>query len=215
VQVSSTNQMIAALAGGSLPFILRTVMQPEKPKIEIGTVSFKNQMDEIIKNFVQCWPIYDLPFEVYTAEEQEKDRQKKEENEKSAAGKDRSGRDNDHTSSAGPTVPLSLPAINECQLESGVDMVDRQQSVEDNYIAGSVSLPPNKAAQSTKPCQYACFDIDTKDEEPEVDIVVYLPTNHDEVWLDDRSELDNDDAAIISSYESVDNGEQLATENLA
>jgi len=69
--------MIAALAGGSLPFILRTVMQPEKPEIEIGTVSFKNQMDEIIKNFVQCWPIYDLPLEEYTAEDEEKDRQKK------------------------------------------------------------------------------------------------------------------------------------------
>ena len=73
--MSSTNQMIAALAGGSLPFILRTVMQPEKPEIEIGTVSFKNQMDEIIKNFVQCWPIYDLPLEEYTAEDEEKDRQ--------------------------------------------------------------------------------------------------------------------------------------------
>ena len=68
-QVSSTNQMLAALAGGSLPFILRTVMEPEKPDIEIGTVSFKSQLDEIIKNFVQYWPIYDFPFDLYKPEE--------------------------------------------------------------------------------------------------------------------------------------------------
>lgn len=53
-------------------------MQPEKPEIEIGTVSFKNQMDEIIKNFVQYWPIYDLPMSVYTEEDERKDREKKE-----------------------------------------------------------------------------------------------------------------------------------------
>lgn len=78
-QVSSTNQMIAALAGGSLPFILRMVMEPEKPDIEIGTVSFKSQLDEVIKNFVQVWPIYDLPFELYTEEDARKDREKAEE----------------------------------------------------------------------------------------------------------------------------------------
>jgi len=209
--------MIAALAGGSLPFILRTVMQPEKPEIEIGTVSFKNQMDEIIRNFVQCWPIYDLPFEVYTAEEQEKDRQKKEEEEKSAAakeGKDCCDRDKDYMSAPGPTVPLPLPAINECQLESGVDMVDGQHSVEDNHIAGLELLQSSIAGQSTSPSQHVCFDVDTKAEEPEVDIVVYLPNNHDEAWLDEWSDLDNDDAANSSSYESVENGEVFAMKEL-
>lgn len=83
--------MIAALAGGSLPFILRMVMEPEKPDIEIGTVSFKSQLDEVIKNFVQYWPIYDLPFELYTAEDEERDRQKAEEKSKEAGGAGDSG----------------------------------------------------------------------------------------------------------------------------
>lgn len=62
-KMSSTNQMLATLAGGFLPAILRQFMEPERPDIEIGTVSFKSKLDEIIKNFNQLWPIYDLPLE--------------------------------------------------------------------------------------------------------------------------------------------------------
>jgi hypothetical protein len=63
-RVSSTNQMLATLAGGFLPVIMRQFMEPERPDIEIGTVKFRTKLDEVIKNFRQCWPLYDLPFTV-------------------------------------------------------------------------------------------------------------------------------------------------------
>ena len=62
-RVSTTNQMLATLAGGFLPVILRQFMEPERPDVEIGTLSFKSKMDEVIKNFRQYWPIYDFAFE--------------------------------------------------------------------------------------------------------------------------------------------------------
>ena len=70
-EMSNTNQMLAALAGGSLPFILRTFMEPDKPDIEMGTVSFKSKLDEVIKNFAQIWPMFDFSFELYKEEEEE------------------------------------------------------------------------------------------------------------------------------------------------
>ena len=62
--VSSTNQMLATMAGGFLPMILKSFLYPPSPDVEIGTVSFKCRMDEIIKNYKQVWPIHDLPFEL-------------------------------------------------------------------------------------------------------------------------------------------------------
>ena len=61
-QVSSTNQMLATMVGGFLPMVLKTFLSPPAPDIEIGTVSFKSKMDEVIKNFCQYWPIFDLEF---------------------------------------------------------------------------------------------------------------------------------------------------------
>ena len=72
-KVSSTNQMLATLAGGFLPFLMRTFLTPSKPDIELGTVSFKSRLDEIIKNFRQKWPIYDVPFEPWTKEDEKKE----------------------------------------------------------------------------------------------------------------------------------------------
>jgi len=204
--------MIAALAGGSLPFILRTVMQPEKPEIEIGTVSFKNQMDEIIKNFVQYWPIYDLPFDVYTAEDEEKDRLKKEQEEAAAAaaeGKDRGVPANNYPFASPPGIRLSPPAACRFQFESGVDTVD----VGVNHVDGRVSPAPSSGVESSTTSHHVCFDVNTKDEEPDVDIVVYLPNKCDDTWLDEWSDLDN--ASTSSSDQSLGNGEVFAMTELA
>lgn len=90
-KISSTNQMLATLAGGFLPVILRQFMEPERPDIEIGTVSFKSKMDEIIKNFKQIWPMYDLPLEVEPPPtindepEEEKSEEKKEKEENTSS----------------------------------------------------------------------------------------------------------------------------------
>ena len=63
-KISATNETLATLVGGFLPMMLRTFLAPPRPAVELGTVSFKSKMDEVIKNFYQCWPIYDLPFKV-------------------------------------------------------------------------------------------------------------------------------------------------------
>ncbi len=83
--ISSTNQMLATLAGGFVPFIMRTMMRPSTPDIELSTVSFKSKLDEVIANFKQSWPMYDFTFEVGSAEDDIKMREeekKKEEEEK-------------------------------------------------------------------------------------------------------------------------------------
>ena len=70
-KISATNETLATLVGGFLPMMLRTFLAPPRPAVELGTVSFKSKMDEVIKNFYQCWPIYDLPFEVNDGENAE------------------------------------------------------------------------------------------------------------------------------------------------
>ena len=70
-QVSETNKTMATLFGGLLPLILRNFMQPARPDPELGTVSFKSKLDEIIINFRQNWPIFDFPFQLETPDEEE------------------------------------------------------------------------------------------------------------------------------------------------
>jgi len=70
-KVSSTNQTVAVVVGGFLPMILRMFLAPPPPNVEMGTVSFKSKMDEVIKNFSQYWPIHDLPFETVPEHEDE------------------------------------------------------------------------------------------------------------------------------------------------
>ena len=62
-------------------------LAPPRPEVELGTVSFKSKMDEVIKNFCQYWPIYDLPFEVVTDEDEEAKDSNDNENELQKASK--------------------------------------------------------------------------------------------------------------------------------
>jgi len=194
VQVSSTNQMIAALAGGSLPFILRTVMQPEKPEIEIGTVSFKNQMDEIIKNFVQCWPIYDLPLEEYTAEDEEKDRQKKEEEQQAAAAAAKTIAKTRERFSA--DTDTCMPFLDMANAPPG----EERDLFEESVLSSDAAVSPAAG-------QRVCFDVEPEAElgESEVDIVIYLPQKPSETWLDEWSDLDDVDDVASSGVRSHEN----------
>ena len=70
-KISSTNQTMAVTVGAALPMILRMFLAPPAPNVEMGTVSFKSKMDEVIKNFCQYWPIHDLPFELTEDDEVE------------------------------------------------------------------------------------------------------------------------------------------------
>jgi len=58
--------MIAALAGGSLPLIFRTLMVPDKADIEISSISFHLRENEVIQQFNQLWPIIDFTFKINT-----------------------------------------------------------------------------------------------------------------------------------------------------
>jgi len=68
-KLSATDETLATLVGGSLPRMVSMFLAPPRPEVELGTVSFKSKMDEVIKNFCQYWPIYDLPFEVVSAQD--------------------------------------------------------------------------------------------------------------------------------------------------
>jgi hypothetical protein len=215
--------MIAALAGGSLPFILRMVMEPEKPDIEIGTVSFKSQLDEVIKNFVQYWPIYDLPFELYTAEDEERDRQKAEEKNKEAGDSGTLDRRKQTEGSRAGSFDRGLAG--DLLRHPVFDVVDEQLPANNNmndYVDGGggggthSSAPGNHVTGKGPACVDAakgstseqreigasptrvCFSGELNDEcpsEPDVDIVIYLPQKHDGVWLDQWSDLDVEDTA--------------------
>jgi len=95
-KLSHTNQMLATVVGGFLPMILRTFVKSPPPDVELGTVSFKSKMDEVIKNFCQYWPIYDLPFQI-------------------AADDEQSSNNDDHAGRKAKTKPYDSPTeIKEC-----------------------------------------------------------------------------------------------------
>ena len=61
--ISTTNQILATLAGGFIPFT--NLLKPAAPQIETGLVRFRSKLKEIIKkNYRQGWPMYDLVFDV-------------------------------------------------------------------------------------------------------------------------------------------------------
>lgn len=62
--ISHTNQMLATMAGGMLPLILRSLIKQPSVEVDFESVTFRNKLDNTIKNFVQCWPIRDFPFDI-------------------------------------------------------------------------------------------------------------------------------------------------------
>ena len=72
-KISSTNQMLATMAGGFMPFIFSNLLKPAQPAIELGSVSFKSKLEEIVINFWQLWPMYDFKFEIEEEQEEEEE----------------------------------------------------------------------------------------------------------------------------------------------
>ncbi|XP_013388238.1 uncharacterized protein LOC106157206 [Lingula anatina] len=59
--ISTTNQTLASLAGGALPFFLRSFCKPPKLDGSYKTaISFRRRFDETIATYSQSWPIADL-----------------------------------------------------------------------------------------------------------------------------------------------------------
>ncbi|KAK3099667.1 hypothetical protein FSP39_007752 [Pinctada imbricata] len=59
-QISSTNQTLATLAGGFVPMLLKNVLPRRSTKLNLKTLTFKGQMEEIICDFKQTWPLCDF-----------------------------------------------------------------------------------------------------------------------------------------------------------
>jgi len=170
-RVSSTNQTMAVVVGGFLPVILRMFLAPPPPNVEMGTVSFKSKMDEVIKNFCQYWPIHDLPFEMDEEEEEEEEEKKEDGGTQRQASIDERANNNQETVYVedavldqfdGTTCPnqflMPLGPMTECEQATFADK-----------------------PYASKPCEKV-----VKIEEPEplnkVDILVLLPEK-DGQWL--------------------------------
>ena len=63
-RMSGTSQMLATMAGGFTPFIFSYILKPANPDPELGSVSFKSKLEEVIIIFWQIWPMYDFPFDI-------------------------------------------------------------------------------------------------------------------------------------------------------
>ena len=81
-KVSPANQMLAAMCGGFMPMFFRTIMRENASSVETDLVSFRGKLQEVIKGFVEVWPMYDLIFDVeekkVETEEPDKDAEKEE-----------------------------------------------------------------------------------------------------------------------------------------
>ncbi|XP_050417814.1 uncharacterized protein LOC126831167 [Patella vulgata] len=69
-KISSTNQTLATLAGGFVPMLLKNVLSSKSVKLSLKTISFKGQIDEIITDYKQHWPVTDIIFEKDEPEEE-------------------------------------------------------------------------------------------------------------------------------------------------
>ncbi|KAH9523326.1 hypothetical protein Btru_066396 [Bulinus truncatus] len=75
--MSSANTTLATLAGGFVPMLLKNVLSSKGTRLSLKTVSFKGQIDEIIEEYKQYWPVVDLliqrsvPGEEETSEDKE------------------------------------------------------------------------------------------------------------------------------------------------
>ena len=78
-KISSTNQMLATMAGGFMPFIFSNILKPSAPEVETNLLSFRSKVEEIVKNFWQPWPMYDLIFDIEKEPESEESEEEEEE----------------------------------------------------------------------------------------------------------------------------------------
>ncbi|CAG5129730.1 unnamed protein product, partial [Candidula unifasciata] len=78
-EMSNTNTTLATLAGGFVPMLLKNVLSSKGAKLSLKTVSFKGQIDEIIGDYRQYWPLTDFVFQQYVpGEDGEEDEENKE-----------------------------------------------------------------------------------------------------------------------------------------
>ena len=167
-QISATNQSLATLVGGSLPRMLRMFLAPPRPEVELGTVSFKSKMDEVIKNFCQYWPIYDLPFEVAKDKVEDKTAEEKMDS-------------NDNQNGIVKTLPSSEESYNDTY---GIDDFDDCDGPgpcpgpRPRPVLNRCLLALQRSISADKSCRQLARDYIDEDE---VDIAICLPA----AWQED------------------------------
>jgi len=156
-KISATNQTLATLVGGFLPRMLRMFLAPPRPEVELGTVSFKSKMDEVIKNFCQYWPIYDLPFEIVKDEDDEETKTDANENENDAQ----------------KTWPSSVNEGRNRTMSIDHQAMDADFDHLDGGIVPQFFAPENFKSEKTDDRSDNVVPVDLEDQ---VDIAVCLPT---------------------------------------
>lgn len=204
-KVSSTNQMLATLLGGFLPMVLRTFLAPPAPDVELGTVSFKSKMDEIIKNFCQYWPIHDLPFELVT--ESKDDKKTDEPAAKEAMKDEKSPMDNNNDSEkpadkdvvdGGASAVAAFGTVNVVpnDLSSMLSSVAQSKvatTSASNYVPDPKPQNDESAKKDVKPVAAASDAASAEQDANKVDLIIYLPqVDFDKGWLPEWSQYDFD-----------------------
>jgi hypothetical protein len=61
-RISSTNQLLATVAGGLVPFLFKSVLKSSSSSssVETDDILFQNELHDAILNYQQNWPVFDL-----------------------------------------------------------------------------------------------------------------------------------------------------------
>ena len=62
-QITTTNQMLLAVAGGFLPFVFKELLKPDNPDLNLNSYTVDGRIDEILQDFCQVWPVSDIKLE--------------------------------------------------------------------------------------------------------------------------------------------------------
>jgi len=194
-KISTTNQMLATLVGGFLPMILRTFLAPPAPDVELGTVSFKSKMDEVIKNFCQYWRVYDLPFELVPEDEDAGENERNDDKQTKTC-------DKPVAAAAATTIADESASYFNSNGGCGGKLAVRSETIfvdeysPENDLITSTSIPLTtyyKQSTETVDGFSAGAEKVVRIESPpayeQVDILIYLP-HVDLQWLDEWSDLD-------------------------
>ena len=58
--LSDSNQLLLTVVSGFLPFIIHEVLMPKEPEVDLSNYSLQGKMEEILLNYRQAWPAYDI-----------------------------------------------------------------------------------------------------------------------------------------------------------
>ena len=185
-RMSGTSQMLATMAGGFTPFIFSYILKPANPDPELGSVSFKSKLEEVIENFRQIWPMYDFIFDVND----------KREPSDSGSGPERdSNDDKKHKDKDKKKNDKKKSFQRRCsnKKRSGDELDNRSCDVKDNMDSISEE-ERNRIKQKLKGLRLL-----TPDAKASVDILILLPPMDDD-GLEDKNDEQETSPLVISEW---------------